>query len=48
MKKEDFKQAIDLAPTMKPDRYTYIHVKENLEAAKRIIDEDNILNKILV
>lgn len=48
MKKEDFKRAIDLAPSMKPNRYTYIHVKENLETAKRVVDEDGILNSILV
>ena len=35
MKKEDFKKAIDMAPSIKPNRYTYIHVKENQELAKK-------------
>ncbi|WP_394886586.1 iron-containing alcohol dehydrogenase family protein [Clostridium butyricum] len=48
MKKDDFKKAIDLAPSIKPGRYTYIHVKENQLLAKKIIDIDEILNNILV
>lgn len=48
MKKDDFKKAIDLAPSIKPGRYTYIHVKENQLLAKKIIDTDEILNNILV
>lgn len=48
MKKEDFKRAIDLAPSIKPNRYTYIHVKENQELAKKIIDIDKILNDVLI
>lgn len=48
MKKDDFKKAIDLAPSIKPGRYTYIHVKENQLLAKIIIDTDEILNNILV
>jgi len=48
MKKEDFKKAIDMAPSIKPNRYTYIHVEENRIMAKKIIDEDEILNKVLI
>lgn len=48
MKKDDFKKAIDLAPSIKPGRYTYIHVKENQILAKKILDTDEILNNILV
>jgi glycerol-1-phosphate dehydrogenase [NAD(P)+] len=48
MKKEDFKKAIDLAPSIKPSRYTYIHIEENRELAKKLIDEDSILNSILI
>ncbi|MEQ3339365.1 iron-containing alcohol dehydrogenase family protein [Clostridium butyricum] len=48
MKKDDFKKAIDLASSIKPGRYTYIHVKENQLLAKKIIDTDEILNNILV
>lgn len=48
MKKEDFKKAVEIAPVIKPNRYTYIHVPNNIEAAKKIIDEDEILNKVLL
>lgn len=48
MKKEDFKKAVDLGPSIKPSRYTFIHVKENQELAKHIIDTDEILNDILI
>ena len=48
MRKDDFKKAIDLAPSIKPGRHTYIHVKENQLLAKKIIDIDEILNNILV
>ncbi|AJA49635.1 glycerol-1-phosphate dehydrogenase [Clostridium pasteurianum DSM 525 = ATCC 6013] len=48
MKKEDFKKAVEIAPSIKPNRYTYLHVKKNIDIAKRIIDEDEILNRILI
>jgi glycerol-1-phosphate dehydrogenase [NAD(P)+] len=48
MRKKDFKKAIDIAPSIKPNRYTYIHIEENRIAAKKIIDEDKILNSVLV
>jgi glycerol-1-phosphate dehydrogenase [NAD(P)+] len=48
MRKEDFKKAIDIAPSIKPKRYTYIHVEENRILAKKIIDTDEILNDILM
>jgi glycerol-1-phosphate dehydrogenase [NAD(P)+] len=48
MRKEDFKRAIDIAPSIKPNRYTYIHVEGNRELAKKIIDEDETLNSILI
>ena len=48
MKKGDFKKAIDLAPSIKPNRYTYLHILENRTLAKKIIDEDEILNRILI
>ncbi len=40
---EDYVNAIDIAPTIKPNRMTYIHVQENREKAKKVIFEDNIL-----
>ncbi|MCB2295346.1 iron-containing alcohol dehydrogenase family protein [Clostridium algoriphilum] len=48
MRKEDFKKAIDIAPSIKPSRFTYIHVEENRELAKKFIDEDETLNSILI
>jgi len=48
MRKEDFKKAIDIAPSIKPSRYTYIHVEENRELAKNFIDEDATINSILI
>ena len=48
LSKEDFKKAIDIAPAIKSSRYTYIHVKENQELAKKIVDTDEILNYILI
>ena len=48
MRKEDFKKAIDMAPSIKPNRYTYVHVEENRTLAKKFIDEDETLNYILI
>lgn len=48
LKKSDFKKAVEIAPSIKPNRYTYIHVNSNVEVANKIIDEDELLNKILV
>ena len=48
MKKEDFIKAIDLAPAIKPHRYTYLHEEKYRTAAKRVVLEDAILSKMLV
>jgi len=48
IRKEDFKRAIDLASSIKPNRYTYIHIEENRILAKKIVDTDEILNSVLV
>lgn len=48
MKKEDFIRAIDLAPSIKPHRHTYLHEEKYREAAKHVVLEDEVLNKILV
>lgn len=37
-----------MAPAIKPNRYTYIHVLENRELAKHIIETDEILKEILI
>lgn len=46
LKAEDYERAIELAPTIKPDRYTYIHIEKNRAEAKRLLHEDEILKKI--
>jgi glycerol-1-phosphate dehydrogenase [NAD(P)+] len=48
MKKEDFVKAIDLAPTIKPHRHTYLHEEKYRDMAKKVVTEDEVLNKILV
>lgn len=48
MRKEDFARAIDLAPSIKPHRHTYLHEEKYREAAKRLLEEDEMLRKILV
>ena len=37
MKKADFLKAIDMAPTIKPHRHTYLHEEEYRKAAKKLV-----------
>jgi len=46
--KEYFIKAIDLAPSIKPQRYTCIHLENNREKAKDIIKNDSLLKRILI
>jgi len=48
MKKEDFAKAIDMAPSVKPYRHTYLHEEEYRQKAKEVLYSDEILNRILV
>jgi len=48
MKREDFEKAIDFAPSIKPNRYTYIHIEEHRAKAKKLLYEDEILKDLLV
>jgi len=48
MRAEDFKKAIDIAPSIKPDRLTFLHIPENRDLAKKVIDQDEFLKNILV
>ncbi len=48
MRKEDFAKAIDMAPSIKPHRHTYLHEGQYREQAKRLLSEDDILSRILV
>ena len=47
MKAEAFEKAIDIAPSIKPNRYTFIHVEENRNRAKELLRSNEILKKIL-
>lgn len=48
MTKSDFIKAIDLAPVIKPARFTFIHVAKNREYAKSLLYTDKILAEILL
>lgn len=48
IRREDFKKAIDISPSIKPSRHTYIHVEENRMFAKKIVDEDEVLSDVLI
>lgn len=48
MKKADFQRAIELAPSMKPSRKTFLHVPENIDKAIQILNEDALLSRILI
>lgn len=48
MKAKDFEKAIEYAPTVKPDRYTYLHISENRKRACQLLQDDPILRSILV
>ena len=43
---EDYEKAIDLAPSIKPYRYTYLHNEEYREQAKKVLREDAKLRKV--
>ena len=47
MKKADFFKAIDMSPTIKPHRHTYLHEEKYREAAKKLVLEDEVLNRVL-
>ena len=48
MKKSDFEAAIDMAPSIKPHRHTYLHEEKFRNLAKQYLNEDEILKEILV
>jgi glycerol-1-phosphate dehydrogenase [NAD(P)+] len=47
MKKSDFLKAIYMAPSIKPHRHTYLHEEKYREAAKKLVLEDEVLNRVL-
>lgn len=48
LKREDYEKAIDLAPSIKPYRHTYLHEEKYRELAKEILWDDEILKKVFV
>ncbi|OIJ15595.1 glycerol dehydrogenase [Anaerobacillus arseniciselenatis] len=47
LNKEEFSEAIKLAPSIKPNRYTFLHDDTYKEKALRLLSEDPTLQKIL-
>ncbi len=48
MQAADFQKAIEIAPSIKPDRLTYIHIKEYQETAIKLLQGDPVLKEILI
>lgn len=45
---EDYKKAIDLAPSIKPFRHTYLHEEKYREQAKKLLTEDAALKHVFL
>lgn len=43
---EDYIEAVDLAPTIKPHRHTYLHEEKYREFAKQVLMEDKVMKRI--
>ena len=46
LKREDYENAIDIAPDIKPYRHTYLHEEKYREEAKKVLREDETLKKV--
>lgn len=46
LKRADYEHAIDVAPSIKPHRYTYLHEEKYREMAKEVLYEDAVLKKV--
>ncbi len=46
-KRQDFEQAISFAPSIKPNRYTYLHDSNYQEQANDFVQTDTVLREIL-
>lgn len=46
LNREDYEKAIDMAPSIKPHRHTYLHEEKYRELAKEILREDEVLKKV--
>ena len=48
MRRSDFEAAIDMAPSIKPFRHTYLHEEVYRDKAKELLRTDTHLSRILV
>ncbi|MBR1866140.1 MAG: iron-containing alcohol dehydrogenase family protein [Lachnospiraceae bacterium] len=46
LNREDYEKAIDMAPSIKPHRHTYLHEEKYRELAKEILWEDEVLKRV--
>ena len=46
LNREDYEKAIDMAPSIKPHRHTYLHEEKSRELAKKILREDEVLKRV--
>lgn len=46
LNREDYERAIDMAPSIKPHRHTYLHEEKYREKAKQLLREDEMLKKV--
>ena len=46
LSREDYEKAIDMAPSIKPHRHTYLHEEKYRKLAKQILREDEELKKV--
>lgn len=43
---EDYEKAIDMAPSIKPHRHTYLHEEKYRTLAKKLLHEDEVLQRV--
>ena len=46
LNRDDYEKAIDMAPSIKPHRHTYLHEEKYRELAKKILREDEVLGRV--
>jgi glycerol-1-phosphate dehydrogenase [NAD(P)+] len=46
LNRRDYERAIDIAPSIKPHRHTYLHEEKYREMAKKVLREDEVLKRV--
>ena len=46
LNRADYEAAIDMAPQIKPNRYTYLHEAKYREKAKQVLREDPVMKRV--